>query len=80
MGRPARRLRHGGLAEPDERPGTLKIEGAEIELTGLDDPHIKRDRYARVAGGPSESADFSMGVVHAPYLRTLDAFTADGYP
>jgi len=60
--------------------GALKIEGLEIELTGLDDPHIKRDRYARVTGGPSASADFSIGVVHAPYLRSLDAFTADGYP
>ncbi|WP_086561043.1 metallophosphoesterase [Streptomyces africanus] len=60
--------------------GTLKIEGVSLELTGLDDPHIKRDRYEQVAGGPSDSADFSMGVVHAPYLRTLDAFTADGYP
>ncbi|MEU8587140.1 metallophosphoesterase [Streptomyces sp. NPDC048664] len=60
--------------------GSLKIDGLEIELTGLDDPHIKRDRYMRVAGGPSPSADFSMGVVHAPYLRSLDAFTADGYP
>ncbi|AJE41738.1 metallophosphoesterase [Streptomyces nodosus] len=60
--------------------GTLKVDGLEIELTGLDDPHIKRDRYARVAGGPSSSADLSMGVVHAPYLRSLDAFTADGYP
>ncbi|MGI5138168.1 MULTISPECIES: metallophosphoesterase [unclassified Streptomyces] len=60
--------------------GMLKIDDLDIELTGLDDPHIKRDRYARVAGGPSSSADFSMGVVHAPYLRSLDAFTADGYP
>jgi predicted MPP superfamily phosphohydrolase len=60
--------------------GTLKIEGMSVELTGLDDPHIKRDRYDRVAGGPSESADLSLGVVHAPYLRSLDAFTADGYP
>ncbi|GGR85483.1 metallophosphoesterase [Streptomyces humidus] len=60
--------------------GVLKIEGASVELTGLDDPHIKRDRYPRVAGGPSASADFSMGVVHAPYLRVLDPFTADGYP
>ncbi|MDQ1017438.1 metallophosphoesterase [Streptomyces afghaniensis] len=60
--------------------GTLKIDGVSLELTGLDDPHIKRDRYEQVAGGPSDSADFSMGVVHAPYLRTLDAFTADGYP
>ncbi|QDQ12823.1 metallophosphoesterase [Streptomyces spectabilis] len=60
--------------------GTLKIDGYEIALTGVDDPHIKRDRYAQVAGGPDTSADFSMGVVHAPYLRSLDAFTADGYP
>ncbi|MFJ8782942.1 metallophosphoesterase [Streptomyces sp. NPDC102476] len=60
--------------------GMLKIEGVSVELTGLDDPHIKRDRYTEVAGGPSSAADFSMGVVHAPYLRALDAFTADGYP
>ncbi len=60
--------------------GVLKVDGVSIELTGLDDPHIKRDRYARVAGGPSSSADFSMGVVHAPYLRVLDAYTTDGYP
>lgn len=60
--------------------GALKIEGYEIGLTGVDDPHIKRDRYAQVAGGPAAGADFSMGIVHAPYLRSLDAFTADGYP
>lgn len=61
--------------------GTLKVEGGvSIELTGLDDPHIKRDRYTEVAGGPSRSADLSIGVVHAPYLRVLDAFAADDYP
>ncbi|WP_394432015.1 metallophosphoesterase [Streptomyces sp. SGAir0957] len=60
--------------------GILKVAGVEIGLTGLDDPHIKRDRYAEVAGGPLPGPDFSMGVVHAPYLRALDAFTADGYP
>ncbi|MER5443361.1 metallophosphoesterase [Streptomyces sp. NPDC002790] len=60
--------------------GALKVAGVEIGLTGLDDPHIKRDRYAEVASGPLSGPDFSMGVVHAPYLRTLDAFTADGYP
>ncbi|MFI6644378.1 metallophosphoesterase [Streptomyces sp. NPDC050504] len=60
--------------------GNLKLDGFEIAFTGLDDPHIKRDRYEKVAGGPDGSADFSIGVVHAPYLRALDAFTADGYP
>ncbi len=70
----------GGWLNLTNTRGTLKIEGVSVELTGLDDPHIKRDRYDQVAGGPSDAADFSMGVVHAPYLRTLDAFTADAYP
>ncbi|WP_406382380.1 metallophosphoesterase [Streptomyces sp. NBC_01618] len=60
--------------------GRLKIDGLEIAFTGLDDPHIKRDRYAEVSGGPETGADLSIGVVHAPYLRSLDAFTMDGYP
>ncbi len=60
--------------------GRLKVDGCEIALTGLDDPHIKRDRYSEVAGGPDTSADLSLAVVHAPYLRVLDAFTADRYP
>lgn len=63
--------------------GRLKLgglDGMEVGFTGLDDPHIKRDRYAEVAGGPDRSADFSIGVVHAPYLRSLDSFTSDGYP
>ncbi|GAA2429878.1 metallophosphoesterase [Streptomyces macrosporus] len=61
--------------------GRLKLDsGLEIALTGLDDPHIKRDRYEKVAGGPESDADLSLAVVHAPYLRVLDAFTADRYP
>ncbi|AKG43870.1 metallophosphoesterase [Streptomyces xiamenensis] len=60
--------------------GRVKTAGAEIALTGLDDPHIKRDRYGEVAGGPEPGADLSLAVVHAPYLRVLDAFTADRYP
>ncbi|MEU7029378.1 metallophosphoesterase [Streptomyces sp. NPDC046275] len=59
--------------------GRLKLPGLDLAFTGVDDPHIKRDRYERVAGGPDRDADFSVGVVHAPYLRALDAFTADGY-
>ncbi len=61
--------------------GRLKLaDGTQVALTGLDDPHIKRDRYPRVAGGPSDDADLALAVVHAPYLRVLDAFTADRYP
>ncbi|MFF0726884.1 metallophosphoesterase [Streptomyces sp. NPDC004134] len=65
----------------DNSRGRLKLDsGAVLGLTGLDDPHIKHDRYTAVAGGPDPDADFSLALVHAPYLRVLDAFTADGYP
>ncbi|KRV47553.1 metallophosphoesterase [Wenjunlia vitaminophila] len=60
--------------------GRVKLDHLEVELTGLDDPHIKRDRYTEVAGGPDPAADLSLAVVHAPYLRVLDSFTADRYP
>ncbi|MFC5908252.1 metallophosphoesterase [Streptacidiphilus monticola] len=60
--------------------GQLSLNELELEFTGLDDPHIRRDRYTRVAGGPSPDADLSLGIVHAPYLRVLDAFTAERYP
>ncbi|SFL49863.1 metallophosphoesterase [Streptomyces pini] len=61
--------------------GRIKLDGGEeIALTGLDDPHIKRDRYDEVAGGPEHDADLPLAVVHAPYLRVLDAFAADRYP
>lgn len=60
--------------------GRLKLEGYELAFTGLDDPHIKRDRYEKVAGGPEKDADLSLAIVHAPYLRALEAFTRDDYP
>ncbi|GGP00513.1 metallophosphoesterase [Wenjunlia tyrosinilytica] len=69
-----------GWANLTNTRGRLKLDDLEVELTGLDDPHIKRDRYEEVAGGPDASADLSLAVVHAPYLRVLDAFTADRYP
>ncbi|RKN10184.1 metallophosphoesterase [Streptomyces radicis] len=69
-----------GWANLSNARGHLKAAGTEIALTGLDDPHIRRDRYDEVSGGPAPDADLSLAVVHAPYLRVLDAFTADGYP
>ncbi|OKJ16867.1 metallophosphoesterase [Kitasatospora sp. CB01950] len=81
---PWQKLRDGfdraGWLNLNNARGRLDIAGLDIEFTGLDDPHIRLDDYPSVAGGPSPDADLSLAVVHAPYLRTLDAFTADGYP
>ncbi|MDT0308481.1 metallophosphoesterase [Streptomyces sp. DSM 44917] len=69
-----------GWANLTNTRARVKAASLTVALTGLDDPHIRRDRYAEVAGGPDTDADLSLAVVHAPYLRALDAFTADGYP
>jgi predicted MPP superfamily phosphohydrolase len=57
---------------------TMKIDGREVDVRGVDDPHISRDRYDEVAGPFDSSADLTLGVTHAPYLRVLDAMAADG--
>jgi uncharacterized protein len=56
----------------------LDVSGRSMDVRGVDDPHIGRDDYARVAGSPSATADISLGVTHAPYLRVVDAMAADG--
>ena len=57
---------------------TMKVDGREIDVRGVDDPHISRDRYDEVAGPFDPAADLALGVTHAPYLRVLDAMAADG--
>jgi predicted MPP superfamily phosphohydrolase len=74
------RLRGHGWADLNNARTVLDVAGGAVELIGVDDPHIERDEYDIVAGGPSGAADFTLGVMHAPYRRVLDAMTADGLP
>lgn len=57
---------------------TVKMAGRLVDVRGVDDPHISRDRYQDVAGAFDADADLRLGVTHAPYLRILDGMTADG--
>jgi predicted MPP superfamily phosphohydrolase len=50
----------------------------DIELAGMDDPHIRRDDPA-VAVPPNGQVRLRLGVVHSPYRRALDAFERNGY-
>jgi uncharacterized protein len=59
---------------------TMTLDGRNVEFVGVDDPHIRRDRYDTVAGPPDSSAALTIGVVHAPYRRVLDRMSADGFP
>jgi uncharacterized protein len=52
----------------------------DIELAGMDDPHIRRDDPAvPVPANGDVSTRLRLGVVHSPYRRALDAFAGNGY-
>ncbi|SEP24531.1 metallophosphoesterase [Trujillonella endophytica] len=59
--------------------GEITVDGRRIVLAGVDDPHLKRDRYDAVAGPADPTADLRIGLVHAPEPRVLERFAADGY-
>jgi predicted MPP superfamily phosphohydrolase len=59
--------------------GALTVAGTSISFAGVDDPHLRYDDLAAVAGPADVEADLRLGVTHAPYRRVLDQFTADGY-
>jgi predicted MPP superfamily phosphohydrolase len=68
----------GGWLDLNNRRGELKVQDVVLEFVGVDDPHIRRDRYGRVAGPADPAVALTIGVAHAPYRRVLDAMTADG--
>jgi uncharacterized protein len=51
----------------------------EIELAGLDDAHIGRDDASILVPAAGSPPLLRLGVCHAPYLRSLDAFERNGY-
>ena len=67
-----------GWLDLTNRRQALTVRDLRLEFVGVDDPHLRRDRYQLVAGPADTSADLTVGVTHAPYRRVLDAMTADG--
>ena len=67
-----------GWLDLDNRRAHAVVAGWRIDARGVDDPHIGRDDYSRVAGPFDPGADLRLGVAHAPYRRVLDAMAADG--
>jgi predicted MPP superfamily phosphohydrolase len=68
-----------GWLDVNNRSGRIKAGGLDIVVAGVNDPHIRRDRYERVAGAADPAADLRLGIMHSPEPRILDRFTADGY-
>ena len=71
-------LTDAGWLDVDNARVTLEVAGRRVELVGVDDPHIRRDRYLDVSAPADPAAAVTLGVTHAPYRRVIDAMTADG--
>jgi predicted MPP superfamily phosphohydrolase len=55
------------------------VGGLLIAAAGVDDPHLKRDRYETIAGPANPAVNLRLGLTHSPEPRVLDRFAADGY-
>ncbi len=71
-------LTAAGWIDLDNAAAQVTVGGWRVDARGVDDPHIRRDRYAEVAGPFDPDAELRLGVTHAPYRRVLDAMAADG--
>jgi predicted MPP superfamily phosphohydrolase len=88
----AKALVEAGWKDLDNRRNVVELGGRRVELVGVDDPHLDLDRFPssdlseRGAGMDGSGSDNSLqggstlrlGVVHAPYVRVLDAMYGDG--
>ncbi|GAA4080931.1 metallophosphoesterase [Nocardioides kongjuensis] len=72
-------LTGAGWVDLTNRREQVKVGEAVLAFAGVDDPHLEYDDLAAVAGPADATADLRLAVAHAPYLRVLDQFAADGY-
>jgi predicted MPP superfamily phosphohydrolase len=72
-------LEAAGWLNANNRRGRIKAGDLDIEVAGVHDSHINRDRYERIAGRADPSADLRLGVLHSPEPAVLDRFTDDGF-
>ena len=72
-------LAAAGWLDMNNARGRIKAGNLDIEVGGVHDSHIKRDRYEQIAGATDPAADLRLAVMHSPEPRIMDLFTADGY-
>ena len=71
----------GGWVDLTNRHQSIVLRGMRFDFSGVDDPHLKRERYAgwpRGTRGQDSTAHLRVAVIHAPYQRVLDHFAEDG--
>lgn len=68
-----------GWLDLTHQRATVDVAGVSIALAGTDDPHLRRARYARIAGTADPDAAVRIGVIHSPEPAMLNSFAGDGY-
>lgn len=69
----------GGWLDVTHVRATVQVGDRVVAVAGVDDPHLRRDRYERIAGPGDPAADVRLGLAHSPEPRVLSRFAADGY-
>lgn len=67
-----------GWLELTNRRTVRPIAGRIMDVRGVDDARLRRDRLDEVAGRPEPDTGLTLGLTHTPEPRVLDAFTANG--
>jgi uncharacterized protein len=68
-----------GWLDANNRRGRIKAGDLDIEVAGVHDSHIGRDRYDEIARRADPAADLRLGVMHSPEPSVMDRFADDGY-
>jgi predicted MPP superfamily phosphohydrolase len=75
-----RALRAAGWTLMDNRREQVATAAGTVDVAGLGDPHMRRDRASTVDWTrPDAAMALRLGLVHAPYLRALDRFDRSGF-
>ncbi len=72
-------LEAAGWMNANNRRGRVKVGDFDVEVAGVHDSHINKDRYAEIAGPADRAADLRLGVMHSPEPAVMDRFVADGF-
>lgn len=71
-------LLNAGWVSLNNATAQARVGDNLFDMRGVNDPHIRFDRYEDVAGDFDPDASLRLAVTHAPYLRVLDPMAADG--
>jgi uncharacterized protein len=72
-------MESAGWLNLNNKRGRIKVGELDIEIGGVHDSHIYRDRYDKIAGSTDPAADVRLAVMHSPEPAVIDRFAEDGF-